>query len=299
MGLRPNGFRVEKILWSDPSYWADRAVGRPMLIVIDQTSSRSTEWSCHNRIFATHDYRNVIQFGTVSQAQERVNHYIQKYGAFQPIRIYGHLKTFQLSAGLIDYMNYMINPWHMKKVDRRRAGDQQIYNIKNADNTQNHPLYPGALTFIEASRALQDLGCYASVSVSARVKGKIQNKATFISAWRACAGEEDWARLWAAWQEDVENTIPVADGRRAIRTDNPFIRARDYRLPTGQWYGYHRGWRHLDYDADIVHDAGWGATDGRRIKICYKNGALGVAICWQSGIERVNTLRPHNSMYQG
>ena len=298
MGIPPLGFRVTKIDWSNPTYWADLVTGKPILLVIDQTSSRSTEWSCHNRIFSEHDFRNVIQFSTVSQAQERANHYEQKYGEFQPILIYGHVKTFQLSAGRIDYMTYMTNLWHKKKVDRRRAGGEDIYEIKSADNTRNHPLYPDPLTENLANRALQDIGCYASVSISARVKGKIQNKPVFSSAWRACPREADWIRVWADWETDAENTIPVGDPRRNMRTDNPFVKARSHRLPTSEWRGYHREWKLLDYHADIVPDAGWGTKDGRRIKVCYKDGLLGIAICWQSGLEPVDTLSPHNSMYK-
>ena len=76
----------EKIQWSNPNYWRGRS-NVPTILVIDQTCSRSTEWSCHNRIFAMHDFRNVIQYSTISQAQERVNHYEQRYGGFQPILV--------------------------------------------------------------------------------------------------------------------------------------------------------------------------------------------------------------------
>jgi hypothetical protein len=148
---------------------------------------------------------------------------------------------------------------------------------------------------------LQELGCYADVSVSARVAGRIVNKPVFTSAWRP-ATKETWQATWAAWQQDPENTAPVADGRR-ILLENPFTRATPHRLPNGDWQGYHRGWskglnRRLDYDTDIVGDEGWGVNEtGARRKICYKDGVLGVAFCWRAGFERVNSLSAVKSMY--
>jgi len=64
----------EVIQWSNPIYWARQAIGHPMIYVIDQTASRSTEFVCHDRIFAYHDFRNTVVYTTISQAQERVNH---------------------------------------------------------------------------------------------------------------------------------------------------------------------------------------------------------------------------------
>jgi len=271
IGIRSSRFSIEKIQWSDPKYWRRQATGRPRLIIIDQTSSRSTEWACHDRIFATHDFRNVVQFSTISQAQERVNHYTQRYGEFQPIRVYGHKNTFLLSAGQIDYKVYLNPPWHKKKVDRRTAGDVELFNIKStAAGHAVHPSYPTPLSSIAADRALQALGCYADVSVSARVSGRIVDKPIFTSVWRPVT-PETWDTVWAAWQADTANTMPVADGCR-VSTRNPFEAARPHRLPNGDWQGYHRCWskgqnRRLDYDTDIVGDEGWGVKDGRRLKI--------------------------------
>ena len=303
MGIRSPLFRTEKIEWSSRGYWEDRASGRPMLIIIDQTSSRSTEWVCHDRIFATHDFRNVIQFSTVSQAQERVNHYQQRYGGeFQRIRVYGHKNTFLLSADRIDYNCYLNSPWQAKKVDRRTAGDAVLFYIQSTSpGHARHPSYPMYMSSEEADRALQALGCYADVSVSARVAGRVKDKPIFTSVWRP-SSPETWPTTLADWQRDPANTMPVAEGRRTMM-HNPFIVAEAYRLQNGDWRGYHRGWsmgeeRPLDYDTDIISRAGWGVTDGGRRKICYKDGVLGVAFCWRTGYERVNTLASVKSMYK-
>jgi len=307
-GIKSQRFGVEKIKWSDPGHWSrSHPVGRPRLIIIDQTCSRSTELACHNRIFATHDFRNVVQFSTISQAQERVNHYEQRYGGFQSILVYGHKKTFLLSADKIDYSVYLSNMWCKRKVDKvdKRKVDKNttngdVYSIKSipvrAGPSIIHPEFPDPLSSLAADKVLQELGCYANVSVSVRVAGRIVDKPVFTSKWRP-ATMETWQDTLTTWQQDPENTAPVADGRRTV-VENPFIKAAPHRLPNGDWQGYHRGWSRLDYDTDIVGDEGWGVIEtGSRRKICYKNGVLGVAICWRKGVERVNSLSAVNSMY--
>ena len=96
----------EDIKWSSKRYWDTKGTDKPLLVVHNQTATRSTEWSCHDRVFATHDYRKTVTYVVVSQAQERVNHYEAKYGGFQPIRVYGHEDSFLLSAGKIKHIEY-------------------------------------------------------------------------------------------------------------------------------------------------------------------------------------------------
>jgi hypothetical protein len=101
--MEEKGFLSGHIDWSSKRYWEKHAVGKPWIMVIDQTASRSTEFKCHDRIFAYHDYRKQIVYSTICQAQQRVNHYEQTYGGFQPIRVYGHKPSWQASARLISY----------------------------------------------------------------------------------------------------------------------------------------------------------------------------------------------------
>jgi hypothetical protein len=61
--------------------------------------------------------------------------------------------------------------------------------------------------------------------------------------------------------------------------------------------GQHRGWKKLDFDRDIEGSADMGSTGGTRIKVCYREGSLGVAIVWQTGTEMVDSLRAYKSMY--
>ena len=295
--VRYAGVRTQKIEWSSRGFWDDLATAKPILLVIDQTSSRSTEWACHNRIFATHDFRNIVQYSTISQAQERVNHYEQRYGGFQPILVYGHTQTFKLSAGEINYEAFLKYAWEKRKIDARVSPEPMFRVRSTAAGHAPHPDCPEAgLTEVAADRLLQRLGCFADMSLSARVTGKVREVRTYSAVWRAVT-KETWGAFWPAFRDDPANGLVPAEGTRD-GTRNPFVAAEPYRLPDGTWQGYHRGWRLLDFERDIVGDEGWGATDGRRIKVCYKGGLLGVSIARCTGVRRENTLRAYQSMYK-
>lgn len=299
MGVKNNQISTEKIQWSSPIYWRRQAIGIPTIVVIDQTSSRSTEWACHNRVFATHDFRNQVIYSVISQAQERVNHYEQKYGGFQRIRVYGHMKTFLLSAGQIDYATYLKQDWEMKKIDKRVTGDVVLYRVKNTNGAkQLHPICPETgMTEEAANRLLQDLGCYADVSVSARVCGRIVDKRTYLSDWQPVT-HDTWDTFWPAYKAVAANG--VAD----YAAKNPFVKAAaemKKRLDKGEvctkWLGQHRGWKVLDYERDIMNSRDMGSTGGNRIKLCYKGDTIGVAIVRCTGSVPMNTLRAYKSMY--
>jgi hypothetical protein len=301
IGIKNPQVNTEKIQWSALNYWRRQAIGIPMLLVIDQTSSRSTEWRCHDRIFATHDYRNVVQYGTTSQAQERPNHYAQRYGGFQPIRIYGYVKTFMLSAGLIDYKTFLNDDWEKKKIDTRTSGPVPMYRVRSVLNGALHPDCPETgLPEITADRILQELGCYADKSLSARVAGSIREVPTYAGVWQEVT-KDTWPTFWPAYS----NSMPPAESTRAVR--NPFIVAEKHRLPDGTWQGQHRGWKVLDcvnnelfqrIDGEISKKLDLGSTGGDRIKVCYKDGTLGVFIVRYTGTISMETLCAYNSMYK-
>lgn len=101
-------YTIEPIQWSRRSFW--NRINRHIVyvVVMDQTSSRSTEWAFHDFIFATHDYRKPgrLTYSVVIQAQLRVAHYITKYKGFQPIRVCGSVDSFRLAAGEISINDY-------------------------------------------------------------------------------------------------------------------------------------------------------------------------------------------------
>ena len=272
--------RTDVIEWSNREYWLDLASGRPMIIVIDQTASRSTELVCHDRIFAYHDYRNTVVYTTVSQAQERVNHYAQKYGGFQRIRIYGHKKTFQMSAGLISYGEYMESEWTKKKV-----ANQEAYHIKNKAGAV-HANYPDVMTSAAADRVLKEIGCFAQVKVADRVRGRSKIVPVFGCKFHRCTSET-FAALGLS--ERFHHNF-----------DNPFVASSAKGMAGGRMQGYLREWRVFEFD-EIHSNRGWGMTgpiNTVRLTVCYQQGQLGVAVRWKTGEkEEINTLQTFKSMY--
>jgi hypothetical protein len=120
-----SGIKIEQVKWSERTTYWDFVPDKNLIIVVnEQTSTRSTEWAFHDRIFATHDYRPNISYGTIAQAQLRVAHYYGKmYREFQRIRVYGHLKTFLLAAKMISVTDYLNDDW--KKIQIKK----DVFNI--------------------------------------------------------------------------------------------------------------------------------------------------------------------------
>jgi hypothetical protein len=274
----------DRIQWANPVYWQLKATGVPILVIIDQTSSRSTEWRCHNRIFATHEFRNILQFGTISQAQERVNHYHGRYGGFQPIKVYGNVKTFLLSAGRINYETYLTNEWYSRKVR-----DEELYNIKNTSTDELHPeCASGPVSREEADRILQECASYADASLSARVRGSVKNVVRVRTTWHPC--DTDTFQTVSTSQEFVEQA-----GNHQFQ--NPFNAVH---MDGDRFQGYLRGWSVLEYSRD-VEQSRWGfntTTNAPRVTVCYRDGVLGVALRTIVGFETQNTLTAFRSMYK-
>jgi hypothetical protein len=281
----------QDIEWSSKNYWDFMTKDRPILIVHDQTATRSTEWSCHDRVFATHDYRDAVTFVTVSQAQERVNHYEQKYGGFQRIRAYGHKKSFQLSAGQIDYKEYIGNPWFMRKVDRRIA--TEVYTIRNTDTNTLHPNHNKHYTKNEAIEILRSLMSYGEADLSSRVVCGGSEVPVYEGEWIPIT-KETWETDWSKYRL----THPE------FGKTNPFDEAEKHKK--GEiWLGQHRGWKHLEFSEgklyNIVSGArkqiDLGSTGGDRKTICYNNGQLGVFIAHLIGQRKTKPIRTKNSMF--
>jgi hypothetical protein len=287
--------QYEDILWSDKEkYWDKKRKDKPIIMVIDQTSSRSTEWDCHDRVFAYHDFRNSITFNTVSQAQERVNHYEGKYGGFQPIEVYGHLKTFLLSAKRIKYSEYK-NEWKLKKVQGK---DQ--YRVVHVDNLdQDHPNCPQPVPFEEAEFILQDLGEYGKIEISERVSGSIEMKREIVVDFIPC-NKDTFDNDAMPYIKDILSFYDNNVENKDHKFKNPFVNSQSKGLKNGRWKGYLRSWEVFDYDIDILPKPGWGMSDGvPRLTICYKNNILGVAVrCATGDYEEVNSLTTHSSMYR-
>lgn len=324
--------RADRIEWSERSYWDDLAEGprRKFLFIIDQTSSRSTEWACHDRVYAYHDFRHTVQYATISQAQERVDHYAQRYGnTFQRIKVYGHLPTFQLSAGVITYDQYFQNAWERRKMSSRRQipdsdnesvdssssnrsggsnseSNEAMYLVRESVSKRRHPDCPErGLNEEESTRLLQQLGCWAETSISSRVAGKPKQVPEYKGYWYS-ASSDTWSSVW----EQHCTTLRISGVTRS-NVRNPFVNAESHKHEDGRWRGQHRGWCVLRWNLETeqlfnvdqpqeqrrIDDLG--STGGERNKVCYnENGELGVLIVRPTGGFVIkNQLVSVNSMY--
>lgn len=289
------GVLKEDIKWSNRLFWYAKRNDTPIVVVVDQTSSRSTEWAFHDRVYATHDFRNSVTFSVVSQAQERVNHYEGKYGGFQPIRVYGHRKTFLLSAGRIPYPVFMNHDWIARRVDsktvKRLGLEGKYYKIVSMwGETTVHPEYPDPISEDARERVLREIDCNAEIKVSIRVKGGSRMVHPCVAEFVECNKE--------TFRDAI---VPVQVGHGHNRAfENPFSKSEKKGLVNGKYVGYLREWKVFDFDEDIVPQSGWGVTDSDpRITICYKDGVCGVAFRARhhSKVVEISTLSTYKSMY--
>jgi hypothetical protein len=294
----PNSDNVNKspIQWSNKMFWKGITKDIPIIVVIDQTSSRSTEWACHDRIYALHDFRKQITFTTVSQADERVNHYVgHKYPSFQPIKVYGHKKSFELSAKRIDYQTYLNNDWEAKQLSQKELDAKKLegshFLIRKPTTREPHPAYPVPVPITEKDRILELLCCHADVKLSARVIGGEREVSIFEAEFYSCSNETF---------NDVNVLLRAKIPNH--RFNNPFPASLQKGLVDGQYKGFLRGCRVFDYDRDIKTEAGWGISGkggSSRITICYKDGVLGLGLRYDTGRKEIrSTLEAFRSMYQ-
>jgi hypothetical protein len=72
-----------------------------LLVIINQTSTRSTQWRCHNKIFFYHSFRKMTtNANTILQADARCVHYNSSNDlSDSEIKIYGDIDVFMKYAG--------------------------------------------------------------------------------------------------------------------------------------------------------------------------------------------------------
>ena len=325
-GIDSNVVRSMKIQWSDAGWWGDLTTRRPIIIVHDQTFSRSTEYAAHDRTFATHDYRNQITFSISSQAVERVNHYSTRYASgFQQIQIYCHRNTLLLSAGRISYEEFLYNEWEMKKVQptgqRRRLGNQQqqqqpqqpqqqqqqqqqqprlqppMFRIQTSDRPHRiHPDHPNPMTETEARAVLMDLCCEKRPpKLSARVTGDIDDQVIIESRPVPCSSAAEFERLAQEGQLNGREGQSPAPGRNPFESYAPNPEDLDRRFKSNI-----RGVRKARTVAEVEHE-NWGISETHRTRrhICYnEDGECVVLIQSFVGYREVDGLTTQGSMYR-
>ena len=311
----------QKIQWSNPKWWRSLTTECPIIIVHDQTFSRSTEYACHDRTFATHDYRYQITFSISSQAVERMNHYSTRYASgFQPIRMYCHRKTLLLSAGRISYEEFLYNEWEMKKVQqpgqrRRLMGNQPqqpqqpqppqqqprlqppMFRIQRSDHTHRiHPDHPNPMTEAEARAILMELCCEKRPpKLSARVRGDIDDQVIIDCRQVPCSSAAEFERLAREGQLNGKSGQRPTPGHNPFESYAPNPEDLDRRFKSNI-----RGVRKVRTVAE-VEDERWGinAIYHTRRHICYtEDGECVVLIQSFDGHREVDGLNTQGSMYR-
>ena len=303
--------KTEVVQWSKPAYWDTITKDQIVIIVNDQTSTRSTEWVCHNRMFAAHDYRKRLTFNTVAQAQLRPAHYEQNYGGFQPIRIYGDLKTFQFAVGQINAAEYLHSEWIIRKVPK---SDPPRYRIKNVIDGKKHmPVVnidvggtsltfsgipePSGFNSEVAQKILVQLGGTNNgcSKMSQRVRGNSKRIPKIMARFYECEPEQKHMVLDHI-QSDPE--LAALIGGHAFNARSYF---NNQEMDSGRYMGYLRGRKVLCYNE--LKDELWGIRVGFeevRLTECYHEGRLGLCLRVATGLTtEVNDLEAYKSMYQG
>lgn len=295
--------------WGKRVWWRDLPKDKLVLIVHDQTSTRSTEWVFHDRIFATHDYRKRITFNTVLQAQLRSAHYMQNYGGFQPIRIYGHLKTFQLCVGAISVHDYLTSEWVVRKIPK---SDPPRYRLKHTYNSMERlPINLGGelpekegYTLERAQRMLALMGCTnnGGTKMSQRVKGHTKVVPVINSKFYPCEPESKVAVVQQIMEDDDEDIAPYLlkeDGNVHRFSTTNLFRPAHFDEDSGRWRGTLRGNHVFEYEDLSKCVAGIRiGEESCRLTVCYKDGQVGLCLRVATGsTQEVNDLAAYKSMY--
>jgi hypothetical protein len=148
--LKFGGSEDNNIEWDNKEYWDDLSSIRPFIIVINQTSGRSTEWRCHHKLVWFHTARTEFTpNSTRHQDQERPAHYETNYTEVIDISIYGDVLCAEFSSEKISLEEYK------SKTERRI--DARIKRGKG--------------TYIDAELDLHDYDTWDSIPAADR-KGK-------------------------------------------------------------------------------------------------------------------------------
>jgi len=102
------GTNDKALEWSDYKNWRRYSKDIPIIIVVNQVASRSTEWMMHPFLVSYHTYRSETTcVSTCIQAQERVAYFESTYDVHgKPnidIKVYGDTQAAKYSAGMISY----------------------------------------------------------------------------------------------------------------------------------------------------------------------------------------------------
>lgn len=310
----PNVSADQRIQWGKRVYWENLTHEEIVIVVHDQTATRSTEWVFHDRIFATHDYRKRLTFNTIAQAQLRSAHYEQNYqGGFQPIKIYGDVKTFKFAIGLINAAEYLNSEWIIRKIPKSDPPRFRIKNELNANTILPNITIDVSGQLISYGGSVPDPAGYSSEiaqkivvqlggtnnggsKMSQRVRGNSKKIPITRSKFYPCEPHQKELVIHSI-HNDAEITGYLGNHRFVGRTlfDHFDVERQQYK-------GYHRK---LDvFTEDQLKNELWGIRIGEenaRLTVCYNSaGQVGLLLRVATGETReVNDLEAYKSMYQG
>ena len=291
----PAGAQALTVPWSGEIWWADVTERMPVLIIYDQTCTRSTELADHTRIFATHDYRTSVTYNTVAQAQQRVNHYVGgKYTEFQRIRVFGNLKTWQFAAEAITYEQYIAPDFDKRKITNPAFDEFEVFNIASGAVVQSH------MTKVEAEDFLDKFNIHTRLS--ARMGGKVVKERVleyddFYPCPNGTATEFDKVKDLVAKRYARRRGVPEGD----FQMQDPFRIARqNKRFINGEYHGVHgnHGAQRWDFEVARLKSDPYPTETNKRPRrvICYKDGVLGLLVSYPTDkYKKTDTVKAKSS----
>ena len=309
----------EQVQWSSSIYWRQKTQTVPIIVIMDQTSSRSTEWACHDRVFAVHNFSRSIFYNNSSQQDERTNHYITKYeGGFQRIQIYAHKRTFEYSAGLITVGSYLQGEFKMKAI--RDTNQFCIINndsylvVQGACNGNSdirrgricegysHCTCGRGLEKSSAEQIMLELGSHCVPKLSPRITSDVKDKPDVRKIFVPCQSDDEYNEMIADPESSINRFLKERDEEWNVRY-NPSrdIFRRQTRLDAdGTTYLTRlRGSDSKLYSDQLLH---WGFSlthKNPRLMVCYDRETefLGVCVRTFHGIIPITNISTTNSMY--
>jgi len=267
----------EVVQWSSRDYWDMKSETRKFIILNDQTATRSTELACHDRLYCVHSFKQSYNYSNSSQELERVNHYTQKYnGDFQRIKVYGDVKCFKYSAGIITYQQFIIPEYHLK-----RSG--QGYQIRSDEEV--HPIYNAIYPKDEAEYYISKIHCSKNGRLTPRSVGTVKSVEKIDAVFIQC-NRETFEQL------NLGHKNPFIKSDKFMEAD-----PEKYPRANGQ-IGFLREWRRQEFSF-IQENSSYAMKNmGDRCTICYQDGVLGVAYRTHTGCyETKSTIVAKRSMY--
>jgi hypothetical protein len=234
---------------------------------------------------------------------------MQNYGGFQPIRIYGHLKTFQLCVGQISVVDYLTNEWVVKKVPKSEPPRYRLKNTINCNERLPESLggelpekdgYPLEL----AQRMLLIMGCTnnGGTKMSQRVKGQSKRVPVTNAKFYPCEPENVREVVQQIGLDDDERISPYLlkpNGQRHVFSVANLFRPAHWDEMAGKWRGTLRG-NHI-FEYEDLENCVAGIRIGKescRLTVCYNDGQVGLCLRVATGeLREVSDLNAYKSMY--